>query len=227
MTSAPSSRLRVAGWALLLLPCLSACMRPGEDSSIALQTVAPQAGSALKALPEPLPPKAPIEPGVRAEPEADVSLPDGSAADAAHAFYRLHLQLHASGLPVGEDLARYRPLLSRRLLALMEPAARERDRMIAQEPGLKPPYIEGDMFSGLADGVTGFELGKRSVLGPGRESFEIEFVCVDSDVTVRRNNRASMVREDGRWKLDDVEYGEIDPGDGDFVAQGRLSDSLK
>jgi hypothetical protein len=32
-----------------------------------------------------------------------------------------------------------------------------------------------------------------------------------------------MLREDGRWKLDDVEYG----GSWDFASRGRLSDSLK
>ncbi|MGO4777360.1 preprotein translocase subunit SecD, partial [Lysobacter sp. 2RAB21] len=63
-----------------------------------------------------LPPTPPVEPGVRVEPVAEPAPVGDSAADAAQAFYRMHLELKASGLPVGEDLARYRPMLSKRLL---------------------------------------------------------------------------------------------------------------
>ncbi|WP_139178823.1 hypothetical protein PRJ39_07095 [Lysobacter enzymogenes] len=165
------------------------------------------------------------EPGVRAEPEAVGSLPDGSATDAVRGFYDLHMQLHASGLPVGEDLARYRPYLSRHLLARMAPAARERDRMIAEQPGLKPPYLEGDMFTGLGEGATGYRVGARTALGPGRERVELEFVYDRSEPPVRWRGRALMLREDGRWKLDDVEYGDFDAGTtGEFVRSGRLAD---
>ncbi|QWP78788.1 hypothetical protein J5226_10510 [Lysobacter sp. K5869] len=153
----------------------------------------------------------------------------GSAVEAARSLYDLHMRLHASGLPVGEDLARYRPLLSKRLLALMAPAARERDRTIAQTPDLKPPYIEGDMFTGLSEGATGYKLGKRNALGPDRESVDLEFVYDDgSGPPTRWRGRAQMVREDGSWKLDEVEYGDFDAGvQGDFVRAGSLSDWFK
>lgn len=222
-----TSRRWMSWLAASLVLWLTACMRPSEEVAIVPQAAAPASVSTLEPPPVPLPPAPLLEPGVWTEPEADLPLPEGSAAGAARSFYRMHMQLHAAGLPVGEDFARYRPLLSKRLLALMAPAARERDRMIAEEPGLKPPYIEGDLFSSLDDGLTGFELGKRSVLGPDRERFEIESVYADSEVSLRRRNRALMVREDGRWKLDDVEYGRSDVVDGDFVAQASLSELLR
>ncbi|MGH8082573.1 MAG: hypothetical protein ACREP7_18500, partial [Lysobacter sp.] len=84
-------------------------------------------------------------------------------------------------------------------------------------------YIEGDMFTSLFEGATEFKLGKRSVAGPDRESFEIDFARTDAGGSSRWKDRALMLREDGQWKLDDVEYG----GDWGFAAHGRLSDSLK
>jgi hypothetical protein len=79
------------------------------------------------------------------------------------------------------------------------------------------------MFTSTFEGASAFKLGKRGVLGPDRESFEIELSYTDASGTSRWKDRALMLREDGRWKLDDVEYG----GDWDFAARGRLSDTLK
>jgi hypothetical protein len=223
VVTAPLSPRRNAWTALMLAACLGACMHPDEDPSIAPQMAIAEAQLPAAALPPAQPPTPPVEPGVRVEPVAEPAPVGDSAADAAQAFYRMHLELKASGLPVGEDLARYRPMLSRRLLALMAPAARERDRMIAQEPGLKPPYIEGDLFTSAFEGASAFKLGKRSVLGPDRESFEIELSYTQAGAGSHWKDRVQMLREDGRWKLDDVEYG----GDWDFAAHGRLSDTLK
>jgi len=211
-------------WGVALALGLSACMRPDQELATAPQIAATEAAAqTLPASSLPPPPPPPAEPGVRAEAVAEPPPAGDSAAEAARAFYRMHLQLRASGLPVGEDLARYRPMLSKRLLALMAPAARERDRMIAQEPDLKPPFIEGDLFTSLFEGASEFELGQRSASGPDRETVEIEFSYTEGGQTSRWKDRATMLREDGRWKLDDVEYG----GSWDFASRGRLSDSLK
>ncbi|MEH6420609.1 hypothetical protein [Pseudomonas sp. CGJS7] len=208
-------------WVVALALGLSACMRPDQELATAPQIAATEA--AAQTAPASLPTPPPAEPGVRAEAVAEPPPAGDSAAEAARAFYRMHLQLRASGLPVGEDLARYRPMLSKRLLALMGPAARERDRMIAQEPDLKPPFIEGDLFTSLFEGASEFELGQRKALGPDRETMEIEFSYTEGGQTSRWKDRVTMLREDGRWKLDDVEYG----GSWDFATRGRLSDSLK
>ncbi|QWF15913.1 DUF3828 domain-containing protein [Lysobacter capsici] len=202
-------------------------MRPTDDMAVAAQdAVSIQATERKPPIPPP-PPAPVVEPGVRAEAIAEPPPVGDSAADAVQAFYRMHRELKASGLPVGEDLARYQPMLSSRLLALMAPAARERDRMIAEAPGMKPPYIEGDFFTSRDDGVTAFKLGKHIVRAADLESFEIEFSYAEPAGTSRWTDRVQMRREDGRWKLDDVEYGD-DRDDGrDFAVRGRLSDTLK
>ncbi|KRB06166.1 DUF3828 domain-containing protein [Lysobacter sp. Root690] len=229
------------GFASLLVLSSTACLSPTDDAAIAPQDIAPTQANERTPPPPPPPPAPAVEPGVRAEAVAE-PLPVGdSAADAAQAFYRMHLQLNASGLPVGEDLARYQPMLSRRLLALMAPAARERDRSIAQAPGAKPPYVDEDLFTSMYDGATTFKLGKRSVIAADRESFEIDFSYTEASGTSRWTDRVQMLREDGRWKLDDVEYGGYhddwtDAGsvggrdhdrERNFAVRGRLSDTLK
>lgn len=221
------------GFASALVLCSTACLSPNDEVSVAPQDIVPLQASE-RTPPVPPPPPAPaVEPGVRAEAVAEPPAVGDSAADAVQAFYRLHLELRASGLPVGEDLARYQPMLSRRLLALMAPAARERDRAIAQAPGMKPPYVDDDLFTSMYDGAKTFKLGKRSVVAADRESFEIEFTYTEPSGTSRWTDRVQMLREDGRWKLDDVEYGDDDGHDGErdsernFAVRGRLSDTLK
>ncbi|MGH8081605.1 MAG: hypothetical protein ACREP7_13605, partial [Lysobacter sp.] len=76
---------------LSLLLCLCACLRPTEEVAIAAQA------EAAPSLVDPLPAAPKLEPGVRAEAVAEAPAIDGSAADAAQAFYRMHLQLQASG----------------------------------------------------------------------------------------------------------------------------------
>lgn len=229
-------RLNV-GFASMLVLSSTACLSPTDEVSVAPRDIAPLQATE-RTPPTPPPPPAPaVEPGVRAEAVAEPPAVGDSAADALQAFYRMHVRLKASGLPVGEDLARYQPMLSRRLLALMAPAARERDRVIAQAPGVKPPYIEGDFFTSRDDGVTTFKLGKHIVRTADLESFEIEFSYTEPSGTSRWTDRVQMLREDGRWKLDDVEYGGYrqDGSDGErdrdgernFAAHGRLSDTLR
>lgn len=224
-------RQRLKIWfASMLVLGSTACLSPTDEAAIAPQGIAPiQAAERAteRTLPTPPPPPAPaLEPGVRAEAIAEPPAVGDSASDAVQAFYRMHLELKASGLPVGEDLARYQPMLSRRLLALMAPAARERDRTIAQEPGAKPPYIEGDFFTSGDDGVTTFELGKHVVRAVDLESFEIEFSYNEPGGISRWTDRVQMLRQDGRWKLDDVEYGDHDD-ERNFAVRGRLSDTLR
>lgn len=189
---------RAVAWPIACLILLSACSKPAADATSTAGARAPATAATVPA--------------------------DGASAVAA-AFYRVHLQARTGGVPDGETLERYRPMLSRRLLDLIAGATRERDAAIAAHPDEKPPFVDGDVFSSLFEGPTGYAIGPRTVLAADRERIEIELTHQEPRTPgiTRWSDHALMVREDGQWKLDDIEYG----GQWDFASRGRLSDSLR
>lgn len=196
-----SSRACALSATVLVLALSLGCARPGA---------APQAASAAR-------PEAANPTVAQAESAA-------AAETAADAFYRAHAAFGSPGLPEGETLRSYRPLLSKRLLALIADATRYRDTFAAAYPDDKPPYGDGDLFTSLFEGPTAHKIGKRTVLAPDRQSIEIELTYSEPRLPdTHWTDRALMLREDGQWKLDDIEYG----GQWDFATRGRLSDALR
>ena len=143
---------------------------------------------------------------------ADERVP-AQAIEAASAFYRLHLRAYAdgssAGLPQGARLAAYEPLLTRALRARLQKALRLQDRFIAEHPGDKPPLIEDDVFSSAFqdENLVGFAPGAAEALAGGRARIDIVLTVVAApDPARQRHDRALMRREDGAWKLDDIEF---------------------
>lgn len=188
---------------VLMLALSLGCSKPGADAEG--QSVAnPPASNPVAAA-------VPADPAATAEAVAD-------------AFYRAHAEFGGPGLPEGETLRHYRPLLSKRLLGLIAEATRYRNAVAAAHPDDKPPYGDGDLFTSLFEGPTGYRLGKRALLAPDRESIEVELSYSEPRTPdTYWTDRALMLREDGQWKLDDIEYG----GQWDFATRGRLSDALR
>ncbi|MGO1002269.1 hypothetical protein [Lysobacter sp. CA196] len=168
----------------------------------------------------------------------------GDAAAAAAAFYRAHLHRYgdedapttygfASGLPRGARLAAYRPLLTRALWQRLERAQRAQraqTAFIAKYQGdMKPPLIEGDVFSSAAQDemILSFALGRRSAMGADAE--RVQVVLTGSDLPEGQGpgrqwrDEALMRREDGMWKLDDIEF----DNDGGSTPRERLSHLLE
>ncbi|QWF15914.1 hypothetical protein [Lysobacter capsici] len=196
---------------VLMLALLPGCARPGAAPANSNPAAASASASNSSASNRTKATAAPADPAATAEAAAD-------------AFYRAHAEFGSSGLPEGETLRHYRPLLSRRLLALIAEATGYRDAFAAAHPGDKPPYGDGDLFTSLFEGPTGYRLGKRTVLAPDRESIEVELTYSEPRTPdTHWTDRALMLREDGQWKLDDIEYG----GQWDFATRGRLSDALR
>ena len=88
---------------------------------------------------------------------------DGKPQDVVAKFYTTYLSDRKGGLPVGEELERISPFLSRRLYGLIAEAIRYRDDWVKRhpdkpgidgEPSLinKPRFVDGDYFSGLFEG---------------------------------------------------------------------------
>lgn len=138
-------------------------------------------------------------------------------------FYTLHLRNADSGVPGEILLDSYRPYLSQRLIGLLERARHQRDQAIAAHPDEKPPFVEGDMFSSLFEGPTGFEIGMPLRIDEENQRVPVVFSnVIPGQQPVRWTDYAYMVHEESGWKLDDLAYG----GQWAFATQGRLTDSL-
>lgn len=144
------------------------------------------------------------------------------ARDAVEGLYRTHVERGASGIPRGEDIAAYRGWLSARIAQGFARGALERDKAIAEYPDMKPPYIEGDMFSSLFEGATSFEVLPQAEKSAELATFAVRFSYKDGSGQSDWTDRVVAIREDGRWVVDDVLYG----GDWGFAAHGSLSQSL-
>lgn len=69
-------------------------------------------------------------------------------------------------------------------------------------PSDKPLLIEGEIFAGLYEGFTGYDLGKAEITDR-RASVEIQFT--NSHYATSWTDRVQLVEENG-WKIDDVRY---------------------
>jgi len=158
-------------------------------------------------------------------------LPDaGWAAEApdpgatVQAFYTICRGERLSGLPDARQLERLSGLLSTRLIALIEAARTRQARFQREFPNDKPPFIEGDLFSSLFEGPTGFEPGTVRLDGD-RARVTVHFSHRDErngGSVTRWEDDAWLVRERGQWRIDDVEY----HGGWPFAARGRLARNL-
>jgi hypothetical protein len=80
---------------------------------------------------------------------------------------------------------------------------RSRAAVLASEfPTDKPHLLEGEIFSGLYEGFTGFELGVEEVT-QDRATVDVRFT--NSHYATGWTDRVQLVDADG-WKIDDVRY---------------------
>lgn len=69
-------------------------------------------------------------------------------------------------------------------------------------PSDKPQLLEGEIFSGLYEGFTGFAVGDGQVTGD-RAAVDVHFT--NSHYATHWTDRVQLVDEEG-WKIDDVRY---------------------
>ena len=152
-----------------------------------------------------------------------VAPPTESSRMMLESFYTLHLRNRDPGVPDVYLLDGYRPYLSERLIAQLERARERRVAAITAHPDEKPPFVEGDLFSSLFEGPTGFTIGKPIRLDDDHQRLPVVFInVVPGQPPERWTDYAEMVHEESGWKLDDLEYG----GQWEFASQGRLSQTL-
>ncbi len=147
--------------------------------------------------------------------------PEGTAK----AFYTVKLKSGIDGLPDAKQLEQVGPFFSTKLRKAIDRAIVEQKKFMQKNPDDKPPLIEGDLFSSLFEGPTSFEVG---VATPGDKvaRVPVHFTYVDpSDKAhpFKWSDTLVLVKENGKWLVDDAEYG----GTWDFASKGKLTDALR
>ena len=143
---------------------------------------------------------------------------DADPAAVVQQFYETYVKLSPPGLPSAAQQKELAPYLSRRLLGLMDAARAYQEKEAKAHPDEKPPFVDGCLFASVFEGPKAFRIGQVTADGEGwkvRVHFTDEpSVAWDDDVLV--------VREDGRYVIDDVVFS----GAGPFNPPGRLSTNL-
>lgn len=104
----------------------------------------------------------------------------------------------------------------------MAAAAVQRDRTLAEHPGFKPQYVDGDYFSCLENGPTGFEVNQEAADENGRVVFDVRLWEIYQNETYECMERVVTVSEAGRWVVEDI----ISPEGSGNQPEYRLSELL-
>ena len=120
-------------------------------------------------------------------------------------FYMAYSGLKISGLPRGA---------ARKAQARCEKA----------NPGDKPPWVEGDMFSGNFEGFTRFNVPDTGTARGERTGFLVEFeYAAGRGQKVTWKDELVLIEEHGRWVIDDVLYRRDAPFGNGFGSSLRQS----
>ena len=150
---------------------------------------------------------------------------EAGATRAAASFYDIVLSERASGVPDADMRAKLRPVISPDLDSLLAQAAEAERRHTERVNNEEPPYMQGDIFTSLFEGATGYEVmgcdGKSGIL------IECEVQLVhDAEEPVQWKDRVLLAAAPAgpeTFLVDDIAYG----GDWDFASKGTLKESLR
>lgn len=154
----------------------------------------------------------------------------GDPAAAANAFYTVYGPLvgKGGGIPDTAARLRYAPVLSPRLNTQFADAAAAQRRLTAKVKNAVPPLLEGDVFSSLFEGATGWTVGAcqsdgKTARCPVQLSHNMPVTLGRAPAKpVQWRDTLVLTGGPGAWKVDDVIY---DAGFA-FGNTGRLSSML-
>jgi len=149
---------------------------------------------------------------------------DSAPGHVVDGFYAAYRALPAGGGVPDEDArATLVPFVSQALNKLLTDADAAETAYAKATNGESPPLIEGDPFSSLFEGATGYEIGKCD--GDARaQQCVVDLVYDDKSAKPTKwQDTADVVMTDKGWRVDDIEFG----GTWDFANKGRLTELLK
>lgn len=114
------------------------------------------------------------------------------------------------------------PYLGEDLRLLFKKAKLEQKRFIAENPAdMKPPWIEGDMFTSLFEGAQSFKIGKVKTRGVYTDvSVNLEYK--ENGETSRWTDTLVLVKTKEGWRVWDI----LLNGDWQFKAGSNLRQML-
>ena len=149
---------------------------------------------------------------------------DAELRKATAAFYRVYLEVRPSGVPHSGTRVKFVPVISRtleQLLAHAEAAERHYAKVTKRQV---PPLAEGDIFTSLFEGAQAYAL-ERCERGTAATTCTVALRHgpPGEKNTVNWADKVYLVRYNGRWLVDDIEFG----GNWQFMHKGHLRDLLR
>jgi hypothetical protein len=144
-----------------------------------------------------------------------------TATSVVEQFYRTAIADSVSGAPTEKQLAALAPYLSDTLESLLVAARKRNEADMARAPDEKPSFAEGDLFSSLFEGPNAAEVVADSARGQARVA-SVRMTYNGASPAVTWTDRVVLVQQNGRYVIDDIEYG----GNWDFATKGTLRSTL-
>lgn len=130
-----------------------------------------------------------------------------NTADAvARSFYQELREERIDGLPTAAQLDRLRPYIGTVLVDSFASAAAEQARFIRENPDEKPPWIEGDLFGSLYEGVTRWALAGTEEHGDNATA-RVSLAFESDGRTTAWTDTLILHRQAGAWKITDIRMG--------------------
>lgn len=143
------------------------------------------------------------------------SAPAETADAAARAFYQEVRAERIDGLPTASQLERLRPHTSAALAESFARASAEQARFILESPDEKPPWIEGDLFGSLFEGVSRWTMAGTEERGD-KATAKVALTFESDGRTTAWTDTIVLEKQAGVWKVTDIRMG----GDWTFQAGG-------
>lgn len=142
----------------------------------------------------------------------------------ADAFYAAYLSTsRGGGVPDAAARARYAPAISSTLAGLLDDAAKAEEDFAQITKGQVPPLLEGDIFTSLFEGATGYTVGSCKESGASA-TCPISLTHTEAgQKPVNWTDTAILSKGPDGWRVDDIGYS----GSWDFSNKGKLSETLK
>lgn len=127
-----------------------------------------------------------------------------SPAAVAKAFYTEVRRTAIHGLPDEKQMQRLSKSLTPGLIKLFDEASAEQREFIRKHPDEKPPWIEGDLFGSLFEGVEQWRMGEvKHEDNRATAKVHLSYKGPHDDIVTWSDTLVLVLTPDG-WKVDDI-----------------------
>ena len=136
-----------------------------------------------------------------------VTAENSGAQPAAQGFYAEMRRERISGLPNDAQLKRLAPYLTPELVSAFKNAGKEQAEYMRKNPDDKGPWVEGDLFSSLFEGVESWKVGTAMIKGSTAEVPVQLSYRGDSKETVNWSDTLVLKQTSAGWRVADIRMG--------------------